>query len=174
MKKNVLLIMLLMICLLTAFIRAEAKTKKDRSFGLSASIQDSHIGIKVPFWVGRKTVIAPSFGYVFIEDSGHDLNVGLTINNYFSIKKVAPYFGLSAGSLILFPDKDRSWVDEDNYVDWVVGIAFGLEYFFDKNLSIGIEVQGNATFSDKESTRFGNPGGINFNTGTVIIGSIYF
>ncbi|MEA1985962.1 MAG: hypothetical protein U9N76_00555 [Candidatus Marinimicrobia bacterium] len=41
MKKNVLQIMLMMICLLTAFIRAEAKTKKDRSFGLSASIQDS-------------------------------------------------------------------------------------------------------------------------------------
>ncbi|MEA1987436.1 MAG: hypothetical protein U9N76_08115 [Candidatus Marinimicrobia bacterium] len=46
--------------------------------------------------------------------------------------------------------------------------------FFDKNISIGIEAQGNATFSDKESTRFGNPGGISFNTGTVIIGSIYF
>jgi hypothetical protein len=41
-------------------------------------------------------------------------------------------------------------------------------------LSFGVEAQGNFTKSDKNSLRYGNPDGLNFNTATMISATIYF
>jgi hypothetical protein len=53
-------------------------------------------------------------------------------------------------------------------------LAFGAEYFIDPRFSIGIELQGNATKSDKNSMRFGNPGNWNFNLATMVSANMYF
>jgi len=80
-----------------------------------------------------------------------------------------PYLGLKFGALFYFPDGDKK-----STLDFMTGVAFGGEYFFNEHFSLGIEAQGNFTISDKSSERFGNPGKTNFNLGTQVSASIYF
>jgi hypothetical protein len=53
-------------------------------------------------------------------------------------------------------------------------VAFGAEYFLSDSFSFGVEAQGNLTKSDENSSRFGNPGGVNFNTGAMVSATVYF
>jgi hypothetical protein len=62
----------------------------------------------------------------------------------------------------------------DSVTDIIAGLGFGGDFFLDEQFSLGVELQGNFTFSDEGSMRFGNPGGINFNTASQITASIYF
>lgn len=52
--------------------------------------------------------------------------------------------------------------------------GYGAEYFFDDQLSLGIEAQLNFSKSADNSGRFGNPGGLNANTATMLFATIYF
>jgi len=56
----------------------------------------------------------------------------------------------------------------------LAGLNFGGEYYISEHFSVGIEAQGNLTKSDKNSGRFGNPGGVNINLATMIFATMYF
>jgi len=68
----------------------------------------------------------------------------------------------------------ESTIDQTTNVDIVGGLAFGAEYFIADHFSLGVEAQGNCTKSDKNSYRYGNPDGFNFNTATAVSATIYF
>ncbi len=141
--------------------------------GLSGSIQGSDFGILIPVWVGEKTVIAPAFELKFGEKIGTDFAVGLATRMYLKTEKLCPYYGFKLGALVNIPSSANE-IDTETKIDLVGGLAFGAEYFFVDNFSVGVELQGNITKSGTNSARFGNPGGINFNTGTMVIATIYF
>jgi hypothetical protein len=138
-----------------------------RKVGLSAGFYNDQTDIMLPVWVSPKIVLAPSVSALWVEDGGTDLGFGIAFRFYHHINKVSPYFGARLGVLVLSP-KGR-----DSVADFVSGVMLGGEYFLCPQFSLGIEAQVNATFSNDQSSRFGNPGGMNINTGSVIIASIY-
>ena len=140
-----------------------------RTWGVSASIQENQFDILFPIWTGVNNVIAPSIGAMYIEDSGTDLRLGLLDRIYFNATKtIKPFLGLRAGILLSLPKGN------DNATDYIIGLLGGGEYFFSKNFSVGVEAQLNMSISDDNSSRFGNPGGINVNTATAIFATIFF
>ncbi|MFQ5605312.1 MAG: hypothetical protein ACE5HS_18760 [bacterium] len=146
---------------------AQEESEK-RKFGISASLQSSQFDILLPFWLDDKTVIAPAVNVVFIEDGATDLGIGIAPSIYLRTAKAAPYISARVGSFL------NNIEGGNSTTDWLLGLAFGGEYFFDPKFSIDVETQVNATISDAGSLRFGNPGGFNLNTGTAVIASIYF
>ncbi|MCK9423780.1 MAG: hypothetical protein M0Q38_14405 [Bacteroidales bacterium] len=155
--------------LLTDFLFAQHKGK----IGLSGSIQSDQFGILIPIWLGEKVVLAPAFDFKFAEKVGTDFSIGLVPRFYFKNEKLCPYFGLKVGTAINIPSTDNKVESETTY-DIIGGLAVGAEYFIVDYFSLGVEAQGNFTKSSKESNRFGNPGGLNFNTATMISATIYF
>ncbi len=145
----------------------------EKHVGISASLQGNQYGISLPLWLGEKFVLAPGIEAKYAEGIGTDLILGLAPRFYFKNENLAPYFGLKFGAVINFPSTDNT-ANEDNKVDIIAGLALGAEYFIADQFSVGIEAQGNFTKSADESSRFGNPGGLNFNTGTLITATIYF
>ena len=140
-----------------------------RTLGLSASIQAGQLDVILPIWAGDRVVIAPAFNFAYVEDGGIDLGVGVVPRFYLRMDKIAPYVSARGGAFFNLP----SGSGEDT-IDWVVGLAFGGEYFFHPKFSVGVEAQANCAISDDLSDRFGNPGGLNLNTATAVLASIYF
>lgn len=139
-----------------------------RKVGLTALVQSGQFDVLMPVWVGSKTVIGPSVSFVSVSDSGSELGVGAFTKFYFHTETIAPFWGLRGGALIGMPS------EADNIVDFITGLSVGGDYFIHEKFSFGVEVQGNFTISDDGSTRFGNPGGVNFNTASLITASLYF
>jgi len=148
-------------------------SQNEKKIGLSGSVQESQFGISLPLWLGEKFVLAPAFDLKYAEKVGIDFSVGLASRFYFKTEKLAPYFGIKFGAAINIPSSDNK-IDNNTKVDFLGGLAFGVEYFIAEKFSLGVEAQGNFTKSDKDSNRFGNPDGLNFNTATMISATIYF
>jgi hypothetical protein len=143
--------------------------ENNRTWGISASIQETQLDILFPIWTGANNIIAPSIGAIHIGDSGTDLRLGLLDRIFFNAtESIKPFLGLRAGVLFSIPD------EQDTVTDYVIGILGGGEYFFSNNFSVGVEAQLNMSISDENSSRFGNPGGTNINTATAIFATIYF
>jgi len=138
------------------------------SFGFSASFQDNQFDFLIPIRISPKVTVSPAFGFTWIQDAGTDLHIGFVPKIYLSQNKVCPFISLRAALLRVMPSEG------DGATDWLLGLAFGGEYFFDANFSFGIESQLNYTISDKRSSRFGNPGKSNLNTAAALFASIYF
>ena len=139
--------------------------------GLTVSVQDSELGILIPFYLSNKFVLAPGFQFAYASKVGMEIGLGLSTKTFLKNRdKVCPYWGLKAG-LVFFNPKASGF---SNQTDFIFGGAVGVEYFFNQNFSIGIEPQLNFTLSDDESDRFGNPGGIGINTATALTANIYF
>ncbi|MCI0696980.1 hypothetical protein L0337_33865 [candidate division KSB1 bacterium] len=141
---------------------------EDRTFGLSASFQESQFDIILPFWIEQRAVLAPAISAVYAEDIGTDLGAGLVFRGYFGMRKVTPYLGARFGALISMPSRS------DSITDFFFGLLYGGEFFLDPHFSIGVEAQANLVKSDEKSTRFGNPGGVNINTAAAVIVNAYF
>ncbi|HBS85314.1 MAG: hypothetical protein A2W91_16030 [Bacteroidetes bacterium GWF2_38_335] len=148
---------------LTGF--SQDKTK----IGIAGTVQDNQFGVNIPIWVGENAVLAPAFDFKYAKTQGTDIGFGLALRFYFKTEKLCPYFGLKAGALIYKVPESTSYT-----LDLIGGIAYGAEYFIDDNFSFGVELQGNIAKSDEFSLRFGNPDGINFNTATMVMATIYF
>lgn len=148
-------------------------SQESKQIGISGSIQDNQFGISVPIWLGEKFVLAPAFDLKFAEKIGTDFGIALAPRFYFKKEKISPYLSLRVGALINKPSSENE-IDTETKIDLLGGLAFGGEYFLSDNFSFGVEIQGNLTKSDENSNRFGNPDGINFNTGTMISATIYF
>jgi hypothetical protein len=140
-----------------------------RTWGLSASIQGGQLDIILPIWAGDKVVIAPAFNFVYVEDAGVDVGIGIVPRFYLQMDKVAPYVGGRAGAFLGLPSGSA-----EDTTDWLLGLAFGGEYFLNPKFSVGVEAQANCTISDDLSDRFGNPGGLSLNTATAVFASVYF
>ncbi|MCK9617017.1 MAG: hypothetical protein M0R21_04195 [Lentimicrobiaceae bacterium] len=164
---------IIVIAFLTFFSSNYLFSQTDRKIGLSGSVQSSQFGISLPIWLGEKFVLAPALDFEYAEKIGTDFSIGLAPRFYFKKDKLSPYFGLKLGTLINIPSSDNT-IDSKTKYDFIGGLAFGAEYFLGDNFSLGVEAQGNFTKSDKNSNRFGNSGGLNFNTATMIFATIYF
>lgn len=168
MKKSIIFTLLVFLFASTSLF---CQTK--RKIGLSGSLQSSQLGISMPIWVSEKFVLAPSVGFQFAEKIGSDLSIGLAPRFYLKNEQLAPYFGLKLGAAINMPSSENI-IDQSTKVDLIGGLAFGAEYFIADHFSLGVEAQGNCTKSDKNSNRFGNSDGLNFNTATMVSATIYF
>ena len=155
----------------TGFAFAQDSSKAAPSFGFTASFQSSQLDILMPIWVNNKMSIAPIVGLTWEDGTGADLHLGIEPRFYLNRNKVSPYIGLQVGLFNVIP---ASGTGISSTTDWLAGLAVGGEYFFDENLSVGVESQGNFTFSDPNSSRFGNPGKTNFNTAAAVFATVYF
>ena len=147
----------------------------DKSFGISALVQEGQFDIMLPFLVSQSAVIAPAIGLAYVSDAGLDIGLGIVGRFYLKNDVVRPFLGGRIGLLLFSPKESGSGQGESkNTTDYLLGILAGGEYFLDEGFSIGVEAQLNATFSDKNSGRFGNPDGTNLNTGAAVFATVYF
>lgn len=160
-------LILVLVVIMVKPVFSQESTEK-RSCGLSASFQSTQLDIMVPFWAGRQTIIAPAFSLNSVEDTYTDYGVALVFRFYSRMRRVTPYWGGRIGALVLSPK------DHDSVTDYILGLLYGGEFFFTANFSIGVEAQMNVLMSDDNSSRFGNPGGTNLNTGAAVIANVYF
>jgi len=159
------------VCFLMVYVSnvMEAQDKPRAGLvGLSASFQSAQADILLPIWLSDRFSLAPAVGLTWAEDNGSDIRVGIAPRFFLTSTKVAPYIGGRVGVLIASPSNG------DATTDWIGGLAFGGEYFIDDHFSVGVESQLNVTFSDTKSTRFGNPGKTNVNTGAAVFATVYF
>jgi len=160
-------LLVLALCLLTEVSLCQ-DTTTSRRFGISASLQDNQIDVLLPIWMGTKFSLSPAFGILWTQGVGADLHIGFVPRFFLSTNNVAPYVAARVGILQTFPSAGSGTTD------WLVGGAFGAEYFVDRHFSTGIESQINLTISDANSSRFGNPGKKNLNTAVAAFATIYF
>ncbi len=168
MKKNLVASVLLIIFLCFSNYNY-GQSPAHGSWGISAVVNSSQADLLFPFWLGNSNTLAPSIGIVGISGVNTDISAGLVFHHYINfMNNFAPIIGARAGAIFGSPKNGNSTTDI------IVGMLGGGEYFFSSNFSMGIEAQFNIVFSDKSSNRFGNPGGENFNTGSVIFATVYF
>jgi hypothetical protein len=139
------------------------------TWGMSAVVNNSQADLLFPIWLGNSNTIAPAIGVSSISDVQTDISFGFVFHHYInSAEKFSPLWGFRGGVIIGSPKSGSSTTDI------LTGIGAGGEYFFSEHFSVGVEGQFNVIFSDDNSSRFGNPGGTNFNTGSVFFATIYF
>jgi hypothetical protein len=172
MRKPVLLLAITLMVSILGLTKGMAQDSLQRTVGISATVQTTQMGIMVPCWVTNKISFAPALDIRWGEKIGTDFTLGIVPRFYLSKEKLTPYLGLRGGVAIYIPDQEND--GEKNTTDWIAGIAFGGEYFFDPRFSFGVELQANFTKSDENSMRFNNPGNWNFNLGTMVSANIYF
>ena len=168
--------MLLWMCVQATVLYAQSDTTK-RTLGISATLQGLQYGIVIPIWIGNKVTVGPAFQLLYAETVSTDLAVGLASKVYFKEgTKFSPYAGGKFGFISNIPEETPSPFvpDQPATKDIYGGLSFGGEYFFHRQFSVSVEIQGNVTKSDTESHRFGNPGGIIFNTASMVAANIYF
>ncbi len=136
--------------------------------GISASFQGLHSDIVIPLWISKFEMLAPGFSITSIKDAGTEIQFALIGRSYFNKNTVAPFIGGRLGTIIYSPSSG------DALQDFVVGISGGGEYYISRNFSFGIEGQLNLGIADKNSVRYGNPGGRALSTGTSLFATIYF
>lgn len=142
--------------------------KAKKRIGLSASIQGNDMDIAIPYWIGRKTVIGPTFGIEHIQSQSTEFRFGMLLRCIMKLKRLSPYYGLRGGILSLTQENGSDAVDS------YLGLLLGGEFFFTAQFSIGVEAQLNMFKSSANSYRFNNPDGINVMTATAVIANIYF
>ncbi len=169
MKRSIFVLSVLLLSFI--YCNVFSQETETRKIGITASLQNSQYAFSMPIWLSEKIVLAPVVEFKYAEKIGTDFGIGIIPKYYFKTGKVSPYLGLNAGGLFNNPSSNTGGKSS---VDIYVGPVFGGEYFIDSHFSVAIELQGNFTKSDKNSIRFGNPGGLNFNTSTAISASIYF
>ena len=164
---KIICLVLLAVSLLVISNEVFAQDNNQPKVGISALLQDTQLDILLPIWAGSKFVIAPGISFVST-DARQDFGLGLAFRIYVRKDKAAPYFGVRFAALIFSPEFAQTTTDI------IAGILAGGEYFLDKHFSFGVEAQLNSSFSDEQSNRFGNPGGVNINTGSAIFATFYF
>ncbi|GIK59664.1 MAG: hypothetical protein HND39_02660 [Ignavibacteriota bacterium] len=149
--------------------------ENSNSFGISALVQDSQFDILFPIFLSESAVLAPALGFIYASEIGSDISLGLVGRFYLTKKVVRPFLGGRAGSIFFSPaSSDDGGADPESTTDFLVGFLAGGEYFLNESFSFGVEAQLNATISDENSSRFGNPGGTNINTGAAVFATVYF
>jgi hypothetical protein len=139
------------------------------SWGISAAVNGTETDIVFPIWTDNSNYIAPAIGLTSIGSVNTDLSAAVVFHHYIEFDShFSPFYGFRGGAIFGMPKTGTSTTDG------IAGLLAGGEYFFNEHFSMGVEAQLNFTFSDKNSGRFGNPGGTNINTGTLVYASVYF
>lgn len=161
-------ILLILITVLTITDLSAKDEKSSKSIALGASFQGLQTDILCQFWLTDNATAGPFIRYIYAENIASELGIGMFGKIYFYKQKVAPFFGWQLGIIEGIPKTG------DNTTDILLGLGIGGDYFIDGNFSVGIQASLNIVKSDKNSTRFGNPGGININTSSALTAFIYF
>lgn len=165
-----IILFLLMAVISTVKVFGQATAKTDnKTFGISALIQESQYDIMLPVFISKSVVLAPAIGISSVSEAGTDLALGVVTRFYLNDKIVRPFLGGRIGILYFNPSSGRT-----STTDFVAGFLAGGEYFLNEGFSLGVEAQLNASVSDESSSRFGNPGGVNINTGAAVFATVYF
>lgn len=143
------------------------------SIGISASVQGDQFSFLVPIWLDEHFSLAPAVEIRSATAIGTEYGIGIVPRYYFDREKVAPFIGARAGAILYQPAKVNG-INPTSTTDILVGGTFGADYFFDRHIALGLELQANFTISDENSLRFNNPGKTNFNTASAVFLSIYF
>jgi len=147
--------------------------QNEGKFGLGAYFSNDQQGLLLPFWLTDNFALVPTLQLKYFQKQDLDFTLGLNTRHYLAVDELAVYFGFRVGSMLLFPYSEE---EQDKAVrsDLFAGITFGVEYFFSRNFSVGMEVQNDFYKSDERSLRFNNPGGYGFSIAPVIITIFYF
>lgn len=173
-KISYLVVVFILVLISSTQMFSQEDTNK-KSFGISALVQDGQFDIMLPIVLTKSVVIAPAIGLASVSDAGTDISLGFVGRFYLNDSKVKPFLGGRAGIMIFSPSKPKgSSIDPESTTDFIFGFLAGGEYFLDEGFSFGVEAQLNASVSDKISSRFGNPGGVNVNTGAAVFATVYF
>lgn len=167
MRKSLFTILFLIIVLLVPGRAIAQDSASAKRLGLSALLQGSQVDILMPILSGHFS-LAPSVGFVWAQDAGTELRLGVVPRIFLSRGKLSPYVGARFAWLLSKPSGGSGTSD------WLVGLEFGGEYFVDQHFSIGIEPQLNVTISSPSSSAFGNPGKTNVNTAVAMFATVYF
>lgn len=143
-------------------------TPEKGTIGLSAMVQSNQMDILLPVFVTPSVVLVPSIGYQNVSDSFSKIAVGIGVRGYLNASQARPYLAARAGLLSTGVD------GSDRQNDYLVGGAFGAEYFFNAQFSVGAEGQLTVIKSDKGSYAFGYPDRTIVQTGTAAMVSVYF
>lgn len=154
----------LLVCILFLFTTILGSPK----YGMSISVNNSQFDYIIPIFITETISLSPSISSYYGEDIGMKNSVGLTGRKYGSGEKLRPFWGARFGAILYSPQ------EEDSYIDYIGGLLYGMEYRFTDNFALGIELQANLTKSADESTEFGNPGKLTFNTASMFFATIYF
>jgi hypothetical protein len=168
MRSSLSALILLSVLSISNVSLAQSSSSADRSIGLGASIQNEQFDIILPIWLGEKFVLAPAVGFLIAEDLGTEVDLGAMARFYFSNGTIAPYIGPKLGAILFSPANGSTTIDV------LAGAMLGGEYFLHPQFSLGVEAQLNFIFSGDASTRFGNPGKMNINTGSAVYATLYF
>jgi len=136
--------------------------------GISASLQSSQVDILLPLRVGASFSVAPALGFLWAENGGSDIRLGVVPRYYFRHDNVQPFVDARIDALINVPESGS------RTTDWLVGVGGGGEYYLDAHFSLGVEAQLNLSISDANSPRFGDPGKKTLNTAASVFASFYF
>ena len=167
-----IIVMIFLLGISTAYSQ---ESSNSNSFGISALVQDSQFDILFPILLSESAVLAPAVGFLYASEAGTDISFGLVGRFYLSNRVVKPFLGGRAGVIIFSPaSSDDGQAEPESTTDFLIGLLAGGEYFINESFSFGIEAQLNTTVSDKNSSRFGNPGGTNINTGAAVFATVYF
>lgn len=169
--RNLVIQALVVILILSAFSidgNAQDQELQGSKFGISAALQTEQLDLLFPIWTSNSFVVVPSVSLAYASDVATDIGFGMALRYNLLKGDAVPYLGGRAGMFILSPNVGNS------INDYVFGPFVGGEYFIDKHFSFSVEAQLNITKSDKNSLRFGNPDGTNFNTATLAMASFYF
>ena len=173
-SKSFLIFTTIICILLTSTLFSQSSIKKN-SFGISALVQDSQFDILLPYVFEGSVSLAPAIGFSYASEIGSDISLGFVSRFYLNDNSVKPFLGGRAGVIIFSPSKDKnSQTDPLTTTDVVLGLLGGGEYFLNDGFSFGVEAQLNVAVSDENSSRFGNPGGVNVNTGAAVFATVYF
>lgn len=149
------------------------RMQNEGRIGLAATFETGHTGVMVPVWLTNRFVIAPIASFSYFQKKDLDLTMGVATRHYTLRDEMAFYFGFRVGSYLLIPFKEEE-PDNDRQTDLFAGAQIGMEYFLVKQLSLGLEVQGNFIQSDERSMRFKNPGGVGVKVVPVLMATFYF
>ncbi len=169
MKKVILFIIVFFIF----YNAGAAENKSNTALGMMVSFQQAQVDIACPIRTSNSFMIAPVISVSYMEDIGSTFGFGLAPRFYMNDKEckantLKPFISAKAAFVRSSPDNGPSTTD------FIIGISYGGEYFISSNFSVGLEAQLNFVKSDDNSGLFGNPGGINVNTGGSLFASIYF
>lgn len=167
MKRSFLLLFAGICFFLILTAASHAQPNKGKA-GIAVAVQNPQLDIGIPIWVGEKVVLTPSFGLLHASGKATELVLGLAVRGYIEKAKLSSYGGGRFGSFILSPKNG------DTVNDFLLGLFFGAEHFWEKHFSLAGEIQLNAGISGEFSNRFGNPDGVNLNTAAVLIATFYF
>ncbi|TNE70172.1 hypothetical protein EP331_13055 [bacterium] len=167
MKIKLLLIIALVFTLQSTF----AQTKETKlEYGLAASIQSGQSEVSLPLWLKSNIQLLPSLAFFGTNDNGFEYALGLKAKKFKNERSTGlnPY---SAAGLTLYQIVPKNG---DSLVDIALDLGIGADYFFTKNVALGVEAQFYIASSDDLSPRFGNPGGFSFGTATQASIYIFF